>query len=309
MLTFLLRRLVATLPALLGVTFFSFMLLYLAPGDPTSIILGMEWSPERAAQLRTDLGLDLPIVVQYLSWLGRVAQGDLGLAYVSREPVLKMLIDRLPDTLALSAGAMLCAVLVAIPLGSVSALRKDSWVDTASRVVAVLGISMPVFWFGMLLILLFAVVLRILPPGGGIDQYGAKALILPSVALGMSLAALLTRITRASMVEVLQLDHIRTAKAKGLKQWHIVFKHALKNALIPVVTVLGLQSGYLLSGAVLTETVFSLPGVGRLLYTSILNRDYLVLQGATLFVCLAMVAINLVVDFVYAAIDPRIRYA
>lgn len=285
------------------------MLLYLAPGDPTSIILGMEWSPERAAQLRTDLGLDLPIVVQYLSWLGRVAQGDLGLAYVSREPVLKMLIDRLPDTLALSAGAMLCAVLVAIPLGSVSALRKDSWVDTASRVVAVLGISMPVFWFGMLLILLFAVVLRILPPGGGIDQYGAKALILPSVALGMSLAALLTRITRASMVEVLQLDHIRTAKAKGLKQWHIVFKHALKNALIPVVTVLGLQSGYLLSGAVLTETVFSLPGVGRLLYTSILNRDYLVLQGATLFVCLAMVAINLVVDFVYAAIDPRIRYA
>lgn len=309
MLTFLLRRLVATLPALLGVTFFSFMLLYLAPGDPTSIILGMEWSPERAAQLRTDLGLDLPIVVQYLSWLGRVAQGDFGLAYVSREPVLKMLIDRLPDTLALSAGAMLCAVLVAIPLGSVSALRKDSWVDTASRVVAVLGISMPVFWFGMLLILLFAVVLRVLPPGGGIDQYGAKALILPSVALGMSLAALLTRITRASMVEVLQLDHIRTAKAKGLKQWRIVFKHALKNALIPVVTVLGLQSGYLLSGAVLTETVFSLPGVGRLLYTSILNRDYLVLQGATLFVCLAMVAINLVVDFVYAAIDPRIRYA
>lgn len=285
------------------------MLLYLAPGDPTSIILGMEWSPERAAQLRTDLGLDLPIVVQYLSWLGRVAQGDFGLAYVSREPVLKMLIDRLPDTLALSAGAMLCAVLVAIPLGSVSALRKDSWVDTASRVVAVLGISMPVFWFGMLLILLFAVVLRVLPPGGGIDQYGAKALILPSVALGMSLAALLTRITRASMVEVLQLDHIRTAKAKGLKQWRIVFKHALKNALIPVVTVLGLQSGYLLSGAVLTETVFSLPGVGRLLYTSILNRDYLVLQGATLFVCLAMVAINLVVDFVYAAIDPRIRYA
>ncbi len=309
MLTFLLRRIVATLPALLGVTFFSFMLLYLAPGDPTSIILGMEWSPERATQLRKDLGLDLPIAVQYLSWLGRVVQGDFGLAYVSREPVLKMLIDRLPDTLALSAGAMFCAVMVAIPLGSVSALRKDSWVDTISRVVAVLGISMPVFWFGMLLILLFAVVLRVLPPGGGIDQYGLKALILPSVALGMSLAALLTRITRASMVEVLQLDHIRTAKAKGLKQWRIVFKHALKNALIPVVTVLGLQSGYLLSGAVLTETVFSLPGVGRLLYTSILNRDYLVLQGATLFVCLAMVAINLAVDFVYAAIDPRIRYA
>lgn len=309
MLTFLLRRAAATLPALLGVTFFSFMLLYLAPGDPTSIILGMEWSPERATQLRSELGLDLPIVVQYLTWIGRVVQGDFGLAYVSREPVLQMLVDRLPDTLALSAGAMLCAVLVAIPLGSMSALKKDSWVDTVSRVVAVLGISMPVFWLGMLLILLFAVVVRILPPGGGMDQYGLKALILPSIALGMSLAALLTRITRASMVEVLQLDHIRTAKAKGLKQWRIVFKHALKNALIPVVTVLGLQSGYLLSGAVLTETVFSLPGVGRLLYTSILNRDYLVLQGTTLFVCLAMVAINLAVDFIYAAIDPRIRYA
>lgn len=309
MLTFLFRRVVATVPALVGVTFFSFMLLFLAPGDPTSIILGMEWSPERATQLRRELGLDLPLAVQYFTWLGRVVQGDLGMAYVSREPVLQMLIDRLPHTLTLAAGAMLCAVLVAIPLGSIAALRKDSWVDTVSRVVAVLGISMPVFWFGMLLILLFAVVLRILPPGGGMDQYGLRAMILPSIALGMSLAALLTRITRASMVEVLQVDHIRTARAKGLKQWRVVFKHALKNALIPVVTVLGLQSGYLLSGAVLTETVFSLPGVGRLLYTSILNRDYLVLQGTTLFVCLTMVAINIAVDLIYAAIDPRIRYA
>jgi len=309
MTTFLVRRVVATLPALVGVTFFAFLLLFLAPGDPTSIILGMEWSPERAAQLRSELGMDLPIAVQYLTWLGRVAQGDLGLAYVSREPVLQMLLDRLPVTLILAGGSLLFAVLVAIPLGSISALWKDSWVDTVSRVVAVLGISMPVFWLGMLLILLFAVVLRVLPPGGGMDQYGLKAMILPSVALGMSLAALLTRITRASMVEVLQVDHIRTAKAKGLRQGRIVFKHALKNALIPVVTVLGLQSGYLLSGAVLTETVFSLPGVGRLLYTSILNRDYLVLQGTTLFVCLTMIVINIVVDLIYAAIDPRIRYA
>lgn len=308
MVTFMVRRLVATIPALLGVTFFSFMLLYLAPGDPTSIILGMEWSPENAARLRGELGLDLPLAVQYVTWLGRVAQGDFGLAYVSREPVLTMLMDRLPHTLMLSAGALLCAVAVAIPLGSISALRKDSWIDTVSRIVAVLGISMPVFWFGMLLILLFAVVLRVLPPGGGLDQYGLRAMVLPSIALGMSLAALLTRITRASMVEILQVDHIRTAKAKGLKQWRVVFKHALKNALIPVITVLGLQSGYLLSGAVLTETVFSLPGIGRLLYTAILNRDYLVLQGATLFVCLTMVTINIVVDLVYAAVDPRIRY-
>lgn len=303
------RRLVATVPAMIGVTFFAFMLLYLAPGDPTSIILGMEWSPESAARLRSELGLDLPLAVQYATWLGRVVQGDLGLAYVSREPVLSMLIARLPHTLALAAGAMVCAVLIAIPLGSVSALRKDSWVDSVGRVVAVLGISMPVFWLGMLLILLFAVVLRIFPPGGGMDQYGPAAMVLPSVSLGLSLAALLTRITRASMVEVLQVDHVRTAKAKGLRQWRIVAKHVLKNALIPVVTVMGLQSGYLLSGAVLTETVFSLPGIGRLLYTSILNRDYLVLQGATLFVCLTMVVINIAVDLVYAAVDPRIRYA
>ncbi len=255
------------------------------------------------------MGLDLPLAVQYATWLGRVVQGDLGLAYVSREPVLSMLIARLPHTLALAAGAMVCAVLIAIPLGSVSALRKDSWVDSVGRVVAVLGISMPVFWLGMLLILLFAVVLRIFPPGGGMDQYGPAAMVLPSVSLGLSLAALLTRITRASMVEVLQVDHVRTAKAKGLRQWRIVAKHVLKNALIPVVTVMGLQSGYLLSGAVLTETVFSLPGIGRLLYTSILNRDYLVLQGATLFVCLTMVVINIAVDLVYAAVDPRIRYA
>lgn len=309
MMTFLVRRVVATLPALVGVTFFSFLLLFLAPGDPTSIILGMEWSPERAAQLRSELGMDLPIAVQYLTWLGRVAQGDLGLAYVSREPVVQMLLDRLPDTLLLAGGALLFAILVAIPLGSISALWKDSWIDTVSRVIAVLGISMPVFWLGMLLILLFAVVLRVLPPGGGIDQHGLRAMLLPSMALGMSLAALLTRITRASMVEALQVDYIRTAKAKGLRQWRIVFKHALKNALIPVITVLGLQSGYLLSGAVLTETVFSLPGVGRLLYTSILNRDYLVLQGTTLFICLTMVLINIIVDLIYAVVDPRIRYA
>lgn len=307
--TFLVRRVVATLPALLSVTFFSFLLLFLAPGDPTSIILGMEWSPERATQLRSELGMDLPVFVQYFTWLGRVVQGDLGLAYVSREPVVQMVLDRLPDTLVLAGGAMLFAVLIAIPLGSISALWKDSWVDSVSRVVAVLGISMPVFWLGMLLILLFSVVLRVLPPGGGMDQYGLKAMILPSAALGVSLAALLTRITRASMVEALQADHIRTAKAKGLKQWRIVFKHGLKNALIPVITVLGLQSGYLLSGAVLTETVFSLPGVGRLLYTSILNRDYLVLQGTTLVVCLTMITINIIVDLVYAAVDPRIRYA
>jgi peptide/nickel transport system permease protein len=303
------RRLITTVPALLGVTFFSFLLLYLAPGDPTSIILGMEWSPENAAKLRSDLGLDLPLAVQYFSWLGRVVQGDLGLAYVSREPILKMILDRLPQTLMLSAGALAFAVLLSIPLGAISALRRDSWVDFLSRIVAVLGISMPVFWLGMLLILLFAVVLRIFPPGGGIDQYGLRALVLPSVTLGMSLAALLTRITRASMVEVLQQDHIRTARAKGLRSVAITYKHALKNALIPVVTVVGLQSGYLLSGAVLTETVFSLPGLGRLLYTSIINRDYLVLQGTTLFVCLTMVAINIVVDLIYAAVDPRIRFS
>lgn len=306
---FIVRRAFTMLPALLGVTLLSFSILYLAPGDPVSIILGMEWTPQLAAEMRRDLGLDRPLAVQYLGWLSRLLQGDLGQAYVTREPVLGMLISRLPHTLALAGGALVFALAIAIPLGSVSAVRKDSWIDGVSRVLAVGGISMPVFWLGMLLILQFSVVLRWFPPGGGMDQYGVRAMVLPCFALGVSVAALLTRITRSSMVEALQGDYIRTARAKGLKGRRVIYRHGLKNAMIPVVTVIGLQSGYLLSGAVLTETVFSLPGIGRLLYTSIVNRDYVVLQGATLFICLALVVINLVVDLLYAALDPRIRYS
>lgn len=309
MAVFVLRRLLTMLPAILGVTFFSFLILYLAPGDPVQIILGMEWTPALGAEVRRQLGLDQPLLVQYVTWLGKVLQGDLGLAYVTREPVLTMLLARLPHTLVLAGGALAFAVLLAIPLGSLAAVKKDTWVDAFSRLIAIAGISMPVFWLGMLLVLVFAVVWRVLPPGGGMDQYGLRAMILPSVALGLSSAALMMRITRSSMLEALQGDYVRTARAKGVRDWVVVARHALKNALIPVVTVVGLQSGYLLSGAVLTETVFGLPGVGRLLHTSILNRDYLVLQGATLFICLAMVLINMIVDLVYAAIDPRIRYA
>lgn len=306
---FLTRRLLTTIPVLIGVTFLVFMVLHLAPGDPTVLMLATEWTPARAAVLRSELGLDRPLPVQYISWLGKLLTGDLGVQYTTREPVLNAIMARLPTTLILAGGAMLFATLFAVPLGVVSAIRQGTWIDATLRIMALIGISMPVFWLGIVLIIVFSVQLNLLPAGGGMAQYGLRAFILPCIALGASFAALLMRMTRSSVLDVISQDYVRTAEAKGLARFRIMAGHVLKNAAIPIVTVAGLQLGAVLGGAVLTEIIFSLPGLGRLLYSAINSRDYPTLQGAILFVALAFVGINLLIDILYAILDPRVRYS
>lgn len=306
---YLIRRVFTMVPVLVGVTFLVFMILHLAPGDPTILMLATEWTPERAAVLRAEMGLDRPLIVQYVMWVGNLLGGDLGRQYTTREPVLGAILTRLPTTLILAGGAMAIATIIAIPLGFLSAIRQGTWIDSLLRVVALVGISMPVFWLGIVLIIVFAVNLQVLPAGGGMAQHGLKAFILPCVALGTSFAALLMRMTRSSVLDVVRQDYVRTAEAKGLGRYRVLSVHVFKNAAIPIVTVAGLQLGAVLGGAVLTEIIFSLPGLGRLLYAAINSRDYPTLQGAILFVALGFVLINLLVDLLYAVLDPRVKYS
>jgi peptide/nickel transport system permease protein len=260
-------------------------------------------------QLRHQLGLDQSIPVQYVLWLGRVVTGDLGRALFSREPVLDLIISRLPTTVALSLGSMFVALVIALPAGILSAARKDTLVDNVSRLVAIVGVSIPVFWLGLIMLIIFAANLHWFPLGGTFQEYGWIAMVLPSIALGSGLAALITRMIRSNLLEVLGEDYVRTARAKGLHEAVVLSRHALTNALIPVITVIGLQFGTLLGGAVLTETVFNLPGLGRLLVESINRRDYPIIQGCVLVISFFFVAANLAVDLAYAIIDPRIRYS
>ncbi|HBY99284.1 MAG: ABC transporter permease [Ardenticatenaceae bacterium] len=311
---FILRRLVLLVPVLIGITILVFGMIYMIPGDPVVVILGSDYTPENAELLREELGLNRPVIAQYASWLGNVLHGDLGYSIFpfggvkySGQPVGKLILSRLPTTLSLTIGTMILAVLLAIPLGVLSATRRNSIVDNVLRIVSMLGISMPVFWFGLLLILVFAVKLGWLPSNGNFFNSGPKALILPIVALGIAQAGLITRMTRSTMLEVLGEDYIRTARAKGLRESVVYYRHALRNALIPVVTVIGLQVGALLGGAVLTETIFSMPGLGRLLVESVFRRDYPVIQGCVLVITLLFVFTNLVVDILYAILDPRVR--
>lgn len=306
---YILRRLIAMVPVVLGVTFLVFMILQAVPGDPTVLMLATEWTPERAEVLRHELGLDRPLLVQYVTWLGRLLTGDFGSQYTTRQPVLDAILVRIPTTAALATGAILVAVAVAVPFGVLSAVRHGTWIDSLLRFIALIGISMPVFWLGIVLLIVFAVNLRMLPAGGGIAQHGVAAMVLPCITLGASFAALLMRMTRSSVLEVIRLDYIRTAEAKGLGRLKVLGKHVLKNASIPVITVAGTQLGGVLGGAVLTEIIFSLPGLGRLLYTSINSRDYPTLQGAILFVALFFALVNLLVDVMYGVLDPRIKYA
>ncbi len=306
--SYILKRLVAMVPVILGVTFLVFMILQAVPGDPTVLMLATEWTPERAQVLRRELGLDRPLLLQYVTWLGRLLSGDFGSQYTTRQPVLDAIMVRIPTTALLAAGAMLVAAVIAVPFGVLSAVRHGTWVDSLLRFVALIGISMPVFWLGIVLLIIFAVNLNLLPAGGGIAQHGLKAMVLPCFALGASFAALLMRMTRSSVLEVIRLDYIRTAEAKGLGRLRVLGKHVLKNAAIPVITVAGTQLGAVLGGAVLTEIIFSLPGLGRLLYTSINSRDYPTLQGAILFVALFFALVNLLVDVLYAVLDPRVKY-
>jgi len=305
MLRYVLRRIFMLIPVLFGVTLVSFSLLHLVPGDPAEILGGQEATAADIARIRAEYGLDKPLVVQYLRFVGNALRGDMGISIASRHPVRELLFQRLAFTLQLSLASILVASTIGLLAGIISSTRQYSVFDTASMLGALFGISMPIFWLGLLLILVFAVKLHWLPSGG---TGSLRYLILPAIALGSASAAVIARMARASMLEVARQDYIRTARATGYRERVVIFRHGLKNAMIPVLTVFGLEFGYMLGGAVLTETVFSLPGIGRLLVEGIFMRDYPVVQGAMMVVATTFVLVNLLTDVAYAFFDPRIRY-
>ena len=313
MIAYLLRRLLATIPVMLVVALFVFALLHLSPGDPAAVIAGDYASPEDIERIRHKLGLDAPLHKQLAIWLWQVARGDLGTSIFSNLPVSKLIGQRLEPTLTLTACTMLFAVLLAVPMGVVAAWKAGTWVDRAVMVFAVLGFSLPVFWLGFLFIFGFALKLQILPVQGYVSLSEGlwpclRHLVLPSLTLGMVYMALIARMTRASMLEVLREDYIRTAHAKGLKPQAVLLWHALKNASLPIVTVIGVGVALLIGGVVVTESVFAIPGLGRLTVDAILHRDYPVIQGIILIFSGIYVLINLLVDLAYMVLDPRIRY-
>ncbi|MBI3993403.1 MAG: ABC transporter permease [Candidatus Lambdaproteobacteria bacterium] len=301
---FLLRRLAWTLPNLLGVLTLVFFLIHLIPGDPVELMLGEQALPADRAQMRRELGLERPVPVQYVAYLGRTLRGDLGRSFQARRPVAALIAERLPATVELMLGAMAVALALALPLGILAALHHGRWLDHLASGFAVLGVAIPNFWLGPMLILVFAVWLDWLPVN---ERGGLAHLVLPAVTLGTALAALLSRMTRAALVDTLGEDYIRTARAKGLRAWAVVVRHALRNALIPVVTVAGLQIGVLLSGAIITESIFDWPGLGTLLLEGINQRDYPLVQGCVLVIAVGYVLVNLATDLLYGLIDPRIR--
>jgi peptide/nickel transport system permease protein len=304
--SYIAQRLLQAVPVLVGISVLSFLMLHLVPGDPVQIFAGDKpLTSERAAELRHQYGLDRPLVVQYLDYASHAVRGDLGVALRSQRPVLDSILEVLPGTAQLTLAALLLAAIFGITLGILAAVTHGTWLDTAVMAVAMLGISTPVFYSSLLLILFFSFTLAWLPATG---QGGLERLVLPATALGLSSAAVLARLVRSSMLEILRQEYVTTARAKGLAPPLVVLRHALKNALIPAVTMLGLQLGALLGGAVVTETIFSRPGVGRLAVDAILNRDFPLVQGTVLFAAAVYVMVNLAVDISYAVIDPRIRY-
>jgi len=309
---YVLRRLLLLVPTLLGVSLITFSLMHLTSGDPATAILGMDATPEKVAYVEQKYGLDKPLPLQYLLWLSKVVRGDLGTSIVHNEPVLEIILRRIPITFQLALFSMVISLAISLPAGVVSAAKKDSWFDNLARLLAFWGVSTPNFWLGLLLIIVFGVLLEVLPIFGFVSVFahpleGLRHMLLPAITLGTALAAMVTRMTRSSLLEVLHQDYIQTARSKGLRERIVVLKHGLKNALIPVTTVVGLQLGYILGGSVLTETVFALPGLGRLMVNSIFHRDYPVVQGSVLVYALIFVLVNLVVDVLYSYLDPRIR--
>jgi len=308
---FLARRLLATVPLLFFVSLVVFSFVHVLPGDPAVLFLGEEATPETLAKFRTRLGFDRPLVTQYVEWLGRALRGDLGRSLRTNQPVTEAILQRLPVTLELLGAALAVSLAIAIPAGIVSAVKRNSGVDLASTVFALIGFSLPNFWLGLILIYVFALLLRWLPPSGFAPlpavADNARSLILPALTLGTALAALITRQLRSGMLEVLRQDYVRTAQAKGLGQGVVVAKHALKNALIAVVTVIGLQIGGLLGNTIITESLFALPGVGRLMIDAVFSRDFFIVQGVVLFLAVGYVLSNLIVDVLYSYLDPRIR--
>jgi len=304
-LIYLARRVLAVVPVLFGVTLAVFSMLFLVPGDPVKMMLAeFVTMPDQIERMRAELHLDEPIVMQYGRFVGGAARGDLGTSIRSRRPVTTEIGENVGSTMLLAATAMVVAVAVGVPLGLIAALSRNSWLDVGSMAVALLGVSMPSFWLGLLLIFVFSLHLAWFPATGGGDL---AHLVLPALTLGTIASAIIARLTRSSMLEVLGQDYVRTARAKGLAWWGVVVRHALKNALIPVITIFGLQFGNLLAGAVIVETVFSRPGLGRLIVGGILAKDFPLVQGTVLFIATAYVLINVLVDVAYAVVDPRIR--
>lgn len=301
---YLKRRLLTLLPVIFGVVTAVFLIIHLIPGDPAALMLSETANPADIEALRTRLGLDRPLGVQYYHFWANLFRGDLGESIYQRQPVFDLVMERFPNTALLAVCAVLVSLVIAFPLGIFSALRQRSAVDYLSLGFSILGISMPVFWLGPLLILIFAVQLHWLPVTG---MGSWKHLVLPSLTLGFGLSAITIRMIRSSMIEVMNQDYIRTAFAKGLGRGRVVRKHALKNVMIPVITIVGLQLGALFGGVIITEKVFSYPGLGSLLITAIRGRDYPLVQGAILVIALTYIGINLLVDLLYSRVDPRIR--
>lgn len=303
---YIIRRLLLAVPVLLGVSILVFAIIRFIPGDPARAIAGVHATPQYIEQVRKELLLDKGLHIQYYVYVSNLLRGDLGRSTFSRRPVITELRERFPNTVLLALSSMVIATLLGMGAGIVSASKRNSVFDNVSMVVSLVGVAAPVFWLGVMLQLLFSVRLGWLPSGG---MGGIETFVLPAMTLGLATAALIARITRSSMLEVLRQDFITTARSKGLSERVVIFKHALKSAFIPVITVMGLQFGGLLGGAVLTETVFSWPGIGRLMVDSILTRDYPVVQGTVLLLAAMFVLINIVVDITYAYLDPRISFA
>lgn len=309
---YLLKRLLVGLVTLVAASIVVFAVLEVIPGDPARLMLGMNATPEAVAALREQMGLDQPVVWRYLSWVGGLLTLDLGRSYTYSSPVIDLIAERVVVSLPLAVIALLLSTVIAIPVGLFAAARRGRAADAVAMGMSQLGVAVPNFWFALILVYLFAVWLRLLP-AGGFPGWGAgvwpalKALILPAIALALPQAAILARVTRSALLEVLGEDYIRTARAKGMPRTYVLWRHALRNALIPVLTILGLQFAFLLAGTIIIENVFYLPGLGRLIFQAITQRDLIVVEGVVMLLVTAVIAVNLVVDISYAIVDPRLR--
>ena len=304
MIRYIAKRFLMMIPVLLGVVIFIFLILQASPGDPARMILGESATNESVEALRDELGLNDPLLVQLGRYLMNLIRGDFGTSYISRSPVLSELVMRFPITLRLASLSVFIMVIIGIPIGILSAVKQYSWLDNISMTIALVGVSMPTFWIGMLLVLLFSLKLRWLP-SGGFDT--PLHWIMPAFSIGIANAAIMTRLTRSSMLENIRQDYVRTARAKGQNEWKVIMHHAFKNSLLPIVTIIGIQLGMALGGAMVTESVFSIPGMGSYLLSAINCRDYPVIEGGVIFVAACFSFVNLMVDILYAFIDPRIK--
>ena len=305
MLKYIFKKLLMMIPILLGLTIILFLILHLAPGDPVHLVVGPNVTPEVYENVRRSMGLDRPLIIQYFDYLSNLVKGDLGSSILQHRPVADIVLERFPITIGLGVRALLLSFLIAVPVGIIAAVNRNKSADFIAMTFALVGISMPTFWFGIILLYFFAYKLGLFPISG----YGTwKHLVLPVITMGLTDAAVIARMMRSSMLEVIGQDYIRTARAKGLREKVITNKHALKNALIPVITLLGMRMGWIIGGSVTLEIIFSIPGLGRTMVDSIFSRDYPVVQGSVLILATSVMISNLIADILYALVDPRIRY-